>query len=132
MKAATVDKVALKTVVGADRQMAGQEVPQLQEFHDYIMPQYALQRLYELTKDRDLYVTTEVGQHQMWAAQFFGFDEPNRWMTSGGLGTMGYGLPAAIGVQMAHPKSLVIDIAGDASILMNIQEMSTAVQSACR
>ena len=92
------------------------------------MPQYAIERLYALTKDRDLYITTEVGQHQMWAAQFFDFEEPNRWMTSGGLGTMGYGLPAAIGVQMAHPKSLVIDIAGDASILMNIQEMSTAVQ----
>jgi acetolactate synthase-1/2/3 large subunit len=92
------------------------------------MPQYAIQRLYALTKDRDVYFTTEVGQHQMWAAQFVGFEEPNRWMTSGGLGTMGYGFPAAIGVQMAHPKSLVVDIAGDASILMNIQEMSTAVQ----
>jgi acetolactate synthase I/II/III large subunit len=92
------------------------------------MPQYAVQRLYELTKDRDTYITTEVGQHQMWAAQFYNFEEPNRWMTSGGLGTMGYGLPAAIGVQIAHPKSLVIDIAGDASILMNIQEMSTAIQ----
>jgi acetolactate synthase I/II/III large subunit len=95
---------------------------------DVIMPQYAVQRLYELTKDRDTYITTEVGQHQMWAAQFYNFEEPNRWMTSGGLGTMGYGLPAAIGVQIAHPKSLVIDIAGDASILMNIQEMSTAIQ----
>ena len=95
---------------------------------DYIMPQYAIERLYEKTKDRDVYITTEVGQHQMWAAQFFKFEEPNRWMTSGGLGTMGYGLPAAIGAQMAHPKSLVIDIAGDASILMNIQEMSTAIQ----
>ena len=95
---------------------------------DVIMPQYAIQRLYELTKDRDTYITTEVGQHQMWAAQFYHFDEPNRWMTSGGLGTMGYGLPAAIGAQLAHPKSLVIDIAGDASILMNIQEASTAVQ----
>jgi len=95
---------------------------------DYIMPQYALERLYELTKDKDTYITTEVGQHQMWAAQFYHFDKPNRWMTSGGLGTMGYGLPAAIGVQMAHPNSLVIDVAGDASILMNIQEMSTAVQ----
>src|SRR6187431_1335151 len=95
---------------------------------DIIKPQYAIQRLYELTKGRDVYITTEVGQHQMWAAQFFHFEEPNRWMTSGGLGTMGYGLPAAIGVQVAHPKSLVIDIAGDASILMNIQEMSTAVQ----
>ncbi len=95
---------------------------------DIIMPQYAIERLYALTKDRDTYITTEVGQHQMWAAQFYHFDEPNRWMTSGGLGTMGYGLPAAIGAQLAHPKSLVIDIAGDASILMNIQECSTAVQ----
>ena len=93
-----------------------------------IKPQYAVQRLYELTKDRDSYITTEVGQHQMWAAQFYHFEEPNRWMTSGGLGTMGYGLPAAIGVQMAHPEALVIDIAGEASILMNIQEMSTAKQ----
>ncbi len=95
---------------------------------DVIMPQYAIERLYEKTKDRDVYVTTEVGQHQMWAAQFFKFEEPNRWLTSGGLGTMGYGLPAAIGAQLAHPKALVVDIAGDASILMNIQEMSTAVQ----
>jgi acetolactate synthase-1/2/3 large subunit len=95
---------------------------------DVIMPQYAIQRLFELTKDKDVYITTEVGQHQMWAAQFFGFDEPNRWMTSGGLGTMGYGLPATIGVQCAHPKSLVIDIAGDASVLMTMQEISTAVQ----
>jgi acetolactate synthase-1/2/3 large subunit len=95
---------------------------------DVIMPQYAIQRLYELTKDKDVYITTEVGQHQMWAAQFFKFEEPNRWMTSGGLGTMGYGLPASVGVQMAHPKSLVVDIAGDASVLMTMQEMSTAVQ----
>ncbi len=95
---------------------------------DVIMPQYAVQRLYELTRDKDVYITTEVGQHQMWAAQFFRFEEPNRWMTSGGLGTMGYGLPAAVGVQMAHPKSLVIDIAGDASVQMTMQEMSTAVQ----
>jgi acetolactate synthase I/II/III large subunit len=93
-----------------------------------IKPQYAIQRLYELTKDRDTYITTEVGQHQMWAAQFYNFEEPNRWMTSGGLGTMGYGLPASVGVQLAHPKSLVIDIAGEASVLMNMQEMSTAVQ----
>jgi acetolactate synthase-1/2/3 large subunit len=93
-----------------------------------IKPQYAVQRLYELTRKRDVYITTEVGQHQMWAAQHFHFEEPNRWMTSGGLGTMGYGLPAAIGVQIAHPKSLVIDIAGEASILMNMQEMSTAIQ----
>ena len=95
---------------------------------DVIMPQYALERLYALTKDKDVYISTEVGQHQMWAAQFYKFEEPNRWLTSGGLGTMGYGLPAAIGAQIAHPKSLCIDIAGDASILMNIQEMSTAVQ----
>jgi acetolactate synthase-1/2/3 large subunit len=93
-----------------------------------IKPQYAIQRLYELTKAHDVYITTEVGQHQMWAAQFFHFDEPNRWMTSGGLGTMGYGLPAAVGVQIAHPDSLVIDIAGDASVQMTMQEMSTAVQ----
>jgi acetolactate synthase-1/2/3 large subunit len=93
-----------------------------------IMPQYAIERLYELTKGSDLYITTEVGQHQMWAAQFFKFQEPNRWMTSGGLGTMGYGLPAAVGVQMAHPKSLVVDIAGEASVLMTMQEISTAVQ----
>ncbi len=93
-----------------------------------IKPQYAIQRLYEKTRGRDIYITTEVGQHQMWAAQFFKFEEPNRWMTSGGLGTMGYGLPAAIGVQTAHPDALVIDIAGEASFLMNIQELSTAVQ----
>ncbi len=93
-----------------------------------IKPQYAIERLYELTKDRDIYITTEVGQHQMWAAQFFHFEEPNRWMTSGGLGTMGYGLPAAVGVQIAHPNALVIDIAGDASVQMTMQEMSTAVQ----
>ena len=96
--------------------------------NEIIKPQYAIQRLYELTKDRDTYITTEVGQHQMWAAQFYRFDEPNRWMTSGGLGTMGYGLPASVGVQIAHPKSLVIDIAGEASVLMTMQEMSTAAQ----
>jgi acetolactate synthase I/II/III large subunit len=95
---------------------------------DVIMPQYAVERLYELTKDRKTYITTEVGQHQMWAAQFYRFEEPNHWMTSGGLGTMGYGLPAAFGVQIAHPDALVIDIAGDASVLMNLQEMSSAAQ----
>jgi acetolactate synthase I/II/III large subunit len=93
-----------------------------------IKPQYAIERLYELTKDRDTFITTEVGQHQMWAAQFYRFEQPNRWMTSGGLGTMGYGLPASVGVQLAHPNSLVIDIAGEASVLMTMQEMSTAVQ----
>ena len=93
-----------------------------------IKPQYALERLHALTKDLDPYITTEVGQHQMWAAQFFKFDRPMHWMTSGGLGTMGYGLPAAIGAQIAHPDRLCIDVAGEASILMNIQEMSTAVQ----
>ena len=93
-----------------------------------IKPQHAIQRLYELTKDKDTYITTEVGQHQMWAAQHYKFNKPNRWMTSGGLGTMGYGLPAAVGVQIAHPDKLVVDIAGEASVLMTIQEMSTAVQ----
>jgi len=95
---------------------------------ELIKPQYAVQRLYELTKNKDTYITTEVGQHQMWAAQHYKFDKPNRWMTSGGLGTMGYGLPAAVGVQVAHPNKLVIDIAGEASVLMTMQEMSTAVQ----
>ncbi len=93
-----------------------------------IKPQFALERLREATRGRDPYITTEVGQHQMWAAQFLPFEAPNRWMTSGGLGTMGYGLPAAIGVQLAHPEALVIDVAGEASIMMNIQEMATAVQ----
>jgi acetolactate synthase I/II/III large subunit len=93
-----------------------------------IKPQWAVERLYAATKGRDCYITTEVGQHQMWAAQHYHFEAPNRWMTSGGLGTMGYGLPAAIGVQMAHPHALVVDIAGEGSILMNIQELSTAAQ----
>jgi acetolactate synthase-1/2/3 large subunit len=95
---------------------------------EIIKPQYAIERLYAATRGRDTYITTEVGQHQMWAAQLFKFEEPRRWMTSGGLGTMGYGLPAAAGVQIAHPDALVIDIAGEASILMNIQEMSTLCQ----
>lgn len=93
-----------------------------------IMPQYAIERLFEATKDKAPIITTEVGQHQMWAAQHFHFDAPNKWLTSGGLGTMGYGLPAAIGAQMGHPDALVIDIAGEASIQMNIQEMATATQ----
>ncbi len=96
--------------------------------NEVIKPQFAVQRLYELTKAQDTFITTEVGQHQMWAAQHYKFDKPNRWMTSGGLGTMGYGLPAAIGVQVANPDKLVIDIAGEASVLMTMQEMSTAAQ----
>ena len=95
---------------------------------EVIKPQFAVQKLYELTKSQDVFITTEVGQHQMWAAQHYKFDKPNRWMTSGGLGTMGYGLPAAVGVQVANPDKLVIDIAGEASVLMTMQEMSTAVQ----
>jgi acetolactate synthase-1/2/3 large subunit len=93
-----------------------------------IKPQYAIRRLWEMVRDRNPYITTEVGQHQMWAAQHFGFDQPNHWMTSGGLGTMGYGLPAAMGVQVAHPDALVIDIAGEASTMMNIQELSSLIQ----
>lgn len=95
---------------------------------DKIKPQHAIQRLYQLTKDREVFITTEVGQHQMWAAQHFRFERPNRWMTSGGLGTMGYGFPAAMGVQVAHPDALVVDIAGEASWVMNMQEMSTCMQ----
>jgi acetolactate synthase-1/2/3 large subunit len=93
-----------------------------------IKPQFAVERLYELTKNQDTFITTEVGQHQMWAAQYYKFNKPNRWMTSGGLGTMGFGLPAAIGVQIANPGKLVVDIAGEASVLMTMQEISTAVQ----
>jgi acetolactate synthase-1/2/3 large subunit len=95
---------------------------------DVIMPQFAIERLYAHLKGSDFYITTEVGQHQMWAAQYIGFEEPNRWMTSGGLGTMGYGFPAALGVQVAHPDSKVVCISGDGSVQMNIQEMSTAMQ----
>jgi acetolactate synthase-1/2/3 large subunit len=107
----------------------GRNCLRYQQSDKIIKPQYAIQRLYEATKGRDdVYITTEVGQHQMWAAQYYGFEKPNHWMTSGGLGTMGYGLPAAMGAQIAHPDALVIDIAGEASILMNIQEMSTISQ----
>jgi acetolactate synthase I/II/III large subunit len=127
-KAPQIDKAALKSWWKEIDGWRAKKSLTYKNSDDVIMPQYAVERLYELTKDRDPYITTEVGQHQMWAAQFFHFEDPNRWMTSGGLGTMGYGLPAAIGAQLAHPNSLVIDIAGDASILMNIQEASTAVQ----
>ena len=127
-KAATVDKTALKSWWAQIDKWRARKCLSYKSLSDVIMPQHAIERLYALTKDRDVFITTEVGQHQMWAAQFFGFEEPHRWMTSGGLGTMGYGLPAALGVQVAHPDSLVIDIAGDASVQMTMQEMSTAVQ----
>ena len=123
-----VDKQALKAWWGEIDRWRARDCLAYRPNADVIMPQYAIERLYAATRGKDVYITTEVGQHQMWAAQFFKFEEPNRWMTSGGLGTMGYGLPAAVGVQAAHPKSLVIDIAGDASVLMTMQEMSTAVQ----
>jgi acetolactate synthase I/II/III large subunit len=125
---ATSDEASLKAWWGQIEEWRQRKSLAFRNSDELIKPQYAVQRLYELTKGRDVYVTTEVGQHQMWAAQHFHFDEPNRWMTSGGLGTMGYGLPAAIGTQVAHPDALVVDIAGEASILMNMQEMSTAVQ----
>jgi acetolactate synthase-1/2/3 large subunit len=123
-----MDKAAHKDWWTQIGQWRGRKSLAYRKSAETIKPQYAVERLYELSKDREVFVTTEVGQHQMWAAQHFHFNEPNRWMTSGGLGTMGYGLPAAIGVQLAHPKALVVDIAGEASILMNMQEMSTAAQ----
>ncbi len=125
---AAPDRGALKAWWSQIEKWRGRKSLAYRASDDIIKPQYAIERLYAATRDRDVYITTEVGQHQMWAAQFFGFQEPNHWMTSGGLGTMGYGLPAAVGVQMAHPDSLVIDIAGEASVLMTMQEMSTAVQ----
>jgi acetolactate synthase-1/2/3 large subunit len=124
----SVDKVALKSWWEQIAKWRARDCLRYRHNKDVIMPQFAVERLYAATKDKNVYITTEVGQHQMWAAQFFKFEEPNRWMTSGGLGTMGYGLPATIGVQTAHPDGLVIDIAGDASVLMTMQEMSTAVQ----
>jgi len=123
-----LDKAALKAWWEQIEKWRAKKSLAYRSTKDVIKPQYAIQRLFELTKDRDTYITTEVGQHQMWAAQFYQFQEPNRWMTSGGLGTMGYGLPASVGVQLAHPDSLVIDIAGEASVMMTMQEMSTAVQ----
>ncbi len=124
----SVDSKALETWWSQIEEWRGRDCLKYEQTGGVIKPQYAIERLYELTKHREPYITTEVGQHQMWAAQFIKFEKPNHWMTSGGLGTMGYGLPAAIGVQRAHPDALVIDVAGEASILMNIQEMSTAAQ----
>ncbi|GGE42633.1 acetolactate synthase [Agaricicola taiwanensis] len=123
-----VDKTALEDWWKQIDQWRARKSLSFRSSKDVIKPQYAIQRLYELSRGKEVYITTEVGQHQMWAAQHFGFDEPNRWMTSGGLGTMGYGLPAAVGVQIAHPNALVVDIAGEASVQMTMQEMSTAVQ----
>jgi acetolactate synthase-1/2/3 large subunit len=127
-KAGQPDKPAIKAWWKEIDGWRGRDSLRYRKAPDQIMPQEAIERLYLATKDRDTYITTDVGQHQMWAAQFYKLEEPNRLMTSGGLGTMGYGLPAAIGVQLAHPKSTVVCFTGDASILMNIQEMSTAVQ----
>jgi len=126
--AAVADPAALKAWWAQIEKWRGRRSLAYKGSSDIIKPQYAIERLYAATRGRDVYITTEVGQHQMWAAQFFRFEEPNRWMTSGGLGTMGYGLPAAVGVQRAHPDALVIDIAGEASVLMTMQEISTAVQ----
>jgi acetolactate synthase-1/2/3 large subunit len=127
-KSKKADAAALKSWWKTIGEWRARDCLKYRQNGEVIKPQYAIERLYELTKDRDTYITTEVGQHQMWAAQFYKFEEPNRWMTSGGLGTMGYGFPAAMGVQVAHPDSLVIDIAGEASFIMNIQELSTIAQ----
>ncbi|MDP1748337.1 MAG: biosynthetic-type acetolactate synthase large subunit, partial [Reyranella sp.] len=123
-----VDQKALKAWWAEIEQWRARNCLAYKVDKETIKPQYALERLYHHIKNRDHYITTEVGQHQMWAAQFLKFEQPNRWMTSGGLGTMGYGFPAAVGVQIAHPDALVIDVAGEASILMNIQELSTVAQ----
>jgi acetolactate synthase-1/2/3 large subunit len=123
------DKKALKDWWRQIDQWKARDCLAFHHSKDIIKPQQAIKRLFELTRDhQNCFITTEVGQHQMWAAQFYGFEKPNRWLTSGGLGTMGYGLPSAMGVQVANPDALVIDIAGEASIMMNIQEMSTISQ----
>ena len=124
-----IDPDAMKSWWAQIQQWRAKDCLRFEQGPDIIKPQHAIRRLYELTREREnVFITTEVGQHQMWAAQFFKFEQPNHWMTSGGLGTMGYGLPAAMGVQVAHPDALVIDVAGEASILMNIQELSTIRQ----
>ncbi len=128
LKEAPVDETRLSDWQAQIKKWRGQNSFAYENSDKFIKPQFAIERLYQLTRGKDVYVTTEVGQHQMWAAQHFHFDDPNRWMTSGGLETMGYGLPAALGVQVAHPGALVIDIAGDASVQMTMQEMSTAIQ----
>jgi acetolactate synthase I/II/III large subunit len=123
-----LDQKALKSWWEKIEEWRARDCLKFEQKGQVIKPQHAIKRLYELTKDRSPFITTEVGQHQMWAAQYFKFEKPNHWMTSGGLGTMGYGMPAAMGVQRAHPDDLVIDIAGEASILMNIQELSCIAQ----
>ncbi|WP_448188879.1 acetolactate synthase 3 large subunit [Azospirillum sp. sgz301742] len=123
-----LDQPALKEWWGKIDGWRGRNCLNYNRTESVIKPQYALERLREALKGKDHYITTEVGQHQMWAAQFLPFDQPNRWLTSGGLGTMGYGLPAAIGAQLAHPGSIVVDVSGEASFLMNMQEIGTAVQ----
>ncbi|WP_434614269.1 acetolactate synthase 3 large subunit [Azospirillum sp. B2RO_4] len=127
-RAKSADKAALKEWWGKVEGWRARNCLNYNRTESVIKPQYALERLREALRGKDHYITTEVGQHQMWAAQFLPFDQPNRWMTSGGLGTMGYGLPAAIGAQLAHPDAIVVDVSGEASFLMNMQEIGTAVQ----